>query len=153
MKVYIGPFVDEGDREINVEIDDYDTWNCDDTMAIVILPLLKRLGEGKQGTPWTREEDAPQFPDDPNAEEHDRGFNQARWDWIFGEMVWAFEQITDPDHDDKFYTDTGNPSGTFCGKLFDLNELVCDKEGLRAHEERISNGLRLFGTYFRSLWC
>jgi len=29
---------------------------------------------------------------------------------------------------------------------------VCDYEGINKVNERINNGLRLFGKYFRSLW-
>jgi hypothetical protein len=27
-----------------------------------------------------------------------------------------------------------------------------DSEGIKAHQERMSNGFRLFGTYYESLW-
>jgi len=27
-----------------------------------------------------------------------------------------------------------------------------DREGLKAHNDRIDNGLKLFGKYFRTLW-
>jgi hypothetical protein len=34
-------------RKIKVRIDDYDAWNADNTLAHIILPLLKVVREGK----------------------------------------------------------------------------------------------------------
>lgn len=152
MKVNIGPFVDEGDREISVEIDDYDIWNGDETLSLIILPFLKRFQQDKQGTPFTEESDAPQFPDDPNLPEYERGFNDERWDWILNEMIWAFEQNLDPDHDDPFWKDTGVPGESPFATRLGINKQELDREGWLAHEARIKNGMRLFGTYLRALW-
>ena len=39
MKVEIGPY--EENRKVNVQIDEYDLWNLDHTLALIILPSLK----------------------------------------------------------------------------------------------------------------
>jgi len=59
MKVNIGPFVDEGDRVIDVHIDEFDTWSMDDTLSHIILPMLKQLKETKHGAPNVDKEDVP----------------------------------------------------------------------------------------------
>jgi hypothetical protein len=56
----------------------------------------------------------------------------ARWDYVIGEMIFAFECISDIDKE--------------------LQESGYNAEGMRKTDERIANGLRLFGRYFRSLW-
>ena len=33
-----------------------------------------------------------------------------------------------------------------------ISKIKVDHEGLDAHNERIKNGLRLFGKYYRTLW-
>ena len=33
-----------------------------------------------------------------------------------------------------------------------INKIKVDRKGLKAHHDRISNGLILFGKYYRSLW-
>jgi hypothetical protein len=33
-----------------------------------------------------------------------------------------------------------------------IRDIKVDRVGLKKHEQRIDNGLRLFGKYFRSLW-
>jgi hypothetical protein len=38
-------------RKIKVKIHDYDVWGMDETLALVILPMLKKLQETKSGAP------------------------------------------------------------------------------------------------------
>ena len=46
-------------RKIEVRIDKYDTWNMDNTLAHIILPMLKQLKETKHGSPLVDDEDLP----------------------------------------------------------------------------------------------
>jgi len=54
------------------------------------------------------------------------------------------------DHEAPFYDHTESR------KEKDLNKSVrkikVDYKGLKAHNARIANGLRLFGKYYRALW-
>ena len=47
MKVEIGPYPSEIDifdeQQVSVRIDPWDTWSMDDTLAQIILPMLKQL--------------------------------------------------------------------------------------------------------------
>ena len=52
MKVNIGKFYNPSNRrKINVQIDRYDTWSLDHTLALIILPALIQLKETKQSVP------------------------------------------------------------------------------------------------------
>jgi hypothetical protein len=150
-------------RKINIQIDNYDVWSADHTLALVIHPTLVKLRERKQGTPWVDDEDVPENIRSTSAkplteEEKNCGcldeFGEARWNWVLNEMIWAFEQhITDDweaqyesgNHDFKV-TETGNlevgPNHTY----------VADYEAIKKHRERMNNGRRLFAKYYFALW-
>jgi len=124
-------------RKIDVRIDDFDTWNMDHTVSIIILPMLKKIKEQKRGSPATDDSDAPLWlhstllPSD--VERHIDGNFHERWNWILDEMIWTFEQIVSDDERTEM-----PPAGDW------------NKQDI--HEKRITNGLRLFGKYFQSLW-
>jgi hypothetical protein len=123
----------------------------DTTLAIIILPMLKQLKETKHGSQIVDLEDVPEelrcnnheewdqqkcfdFYNEHEVKEGDRDVH-ARWNWVMDEMIWAFEQICDNDNDKEFYS----------GEHFDV-------EGYQKHHDRINNGTRLFGKYYRGLW-
>jgi len=144
MKVSIGPYKDDDTaRKEEVVIHDYDTWSMDHTLALIAIPMLKQLKETKHGVPSRISYgDMPDhlkyiqkqysqtyelFPEDDMWEpEFDRQVKV--WDWIMDEMIWAMEQIVNENDVDP---------GVWYSKEFD---------------DRIHNGLRLFGKYYRSLW-
>lgn len=106
-----------------IKIDDYDTWNTDTTLAMVILPVLKKLREHKCGAPRVDDEDVPDNIKSMNAPRVESEwdvdeFYFKRWDYILDEMIFAFGEIVSND----------------------------------CYDERINNGLRLFGKYYRGLW-
>jgi len=123
-----------------VKIDRYDTWSMDSTLAIIILPMLKRLREDKHGSPLTDPVDCPEelWPSEeanPNNGYTDSTLHE-RWSWILDEMIWTFEHLhPDNDWEDAFHTDKG-----------------FDREGYQEVEDRIANGLRLFAKYYRGMW-
>jgi hypothetical protein len=84
-------------------------------------------------------------------------------------MIWAFEQLVKGDYDKQYHhgepkydwvkTDkqypnpiTGKMEATY--KMVDKNpsEHWYDTVGHQKHDERIQEGLELFGKYFRSMW-
>lgn len=167
MRVYIGPYTDDGEeQEVNVQIDGYDTWSGDYTLAKIIHPFLLKLKEEKQGTPWidADSEDVPENLRRPPERDTDNDIVVddawgARWDYVLNEMIWAFEQYNIPDYEEQFcsgvtdmvfvpiqgtsyYSMEPGPNHTY--KL--------DVDGLKAHNDRMDNGVRLFGKYYRSLW-
>ena len=63
-------------------------------------------------------------------------------------MIWAFEQKL-TDWEDVYYGPwIENESGKALGGHFEW----VDNEGRKKHQERMSNGFRLFGKYYETLW-
>jgi hypothetical protein len=155
-----------------VKIDDHDVWNMDSTLAIIVLPMLKKLQKSKQGSPIVDFEDVPEFMRNTSTEEYDDqnvfdfyhedeklvGYDMHdRWQWVLNEMVFAFESYS-YDWEEKYQS--GEHDIDFKKLENGLSELVygpshtfeCDYEALRVEQERINNGLRLFGKYYKGLW-
>lgn len=143
-----------------VKVHKYDTWSVDSTLAPIILPLLKQLKETKHGAPYTDDEDVPEemrSGSSPplNEEEKNCGVpddnHWKRWDWVMDEMIWAFEQLNNPDHEKQFWQNAEElADDDDCAECF--KKLKCDYDGLKAHEERIQRGTTLFGKYYQALW-
>jgi hypothetical protein len=155
---------DKRKRTVKVKIHNYDVWNMGDTLAIVILPMLKELKRQKQGCPWSDHEDGPwYYKFDRYDEEHnwdEKGsYSHGRWDWIMDEMIWTFEQLTNEDHEDAYWLERGEidwdhkePDENGCTPLIWKKESRVDWDGLKKHNDQIQNGLRLFGKYYQNLW-
>ena len=144
-------------RNVKIKIDNYDVWSADYTMSLLILPLLKKLREVQHGAPHTNDEDVPEglglrSTEAPLKEnEWDTDDNHfRRWDWIMDELIWTFEQLVDDDAEERFYDHSECVEGL--GFEERLSKLKVDREGLQKFNERIENGLRLFGKYYRGLW-
>lgn len=141
-------------RQVYVRIDKYDTWSMDHTLSLIILPMLKQLHATKHGAPNVDDEDVPDnlksTSAEPKQEEWDIDSNHfLRWDWVLGEMIWAFEQQKD-DADDEFFTHAEKlPGEDF---MDTIKRSKVDYEGLDAWQKRKANGYRLFGKYYEALW-
>jgi hypothetical protein len=113
MKVDIGPYVDEGERLVDIRIDNYDTWNMDHTLALIILPMLKQLKNTKQGAPHVDNEDVPEelrMPEGWYEEKYNKNGETdpnffKRWDWVMDEMIWSFQHQVDDEWEDMFFKD------------------------------------------------
>lgn len=166
-----------GNRRIDIQIDPFDTWSLDHTIASIILPALIQLKNTKHGVPG-------EFTDrvggdfDNNLvfdfikEDDTEVFNQLcdSWDDVLDKMIWSFLQLSiEDDYDNKYhhgkmetdwvesdytYTDpiTGKIEKTY--QMVDKNpeEHWFDQIGSQEHEKRIQEGLDLFGKHFRDLW-
>lgn len=147
-------------QKISVKIDKWDVWSMDHTLAHIVLPMLKQLGENKHGSPFVDDEDVPEELRSTNAEPKENDWDtdsnhHLRWDWVLVEMVWAFEQKTRDDWEGDYYEykdiEPNDNADKFSEKMG--IELVWeDREGSKAHQERMSNGFRLFGKYYENLW-
>ena len=147
-----------------IHIDKWDTWSMDSTLSPIILPMLKQLKATKHGAPFVDDEDVPKNlrvgikgTGDPDlhkiSDDVDPEFFK-RFDYILDEMIWTFEQLSDWDNDKQFYTHMTKTEGWENGKDIDksIRNIKVDHKGLKLHNDRIANGLRLFGKYYRSLW-
>jgi len=156
-----------------VKIDRYDTWSMDSTLSPIIQPLLNQLNQMKLGAPTVHAEDVPEHlrstAAPPKENEYDTDANHfLRWDWVMGEMIFAFECKVDDSWEDAFREGehdllwipvdaAGNevPKGEH--KYYQMGKgpkdtYKCDYEGMKVVQARISNGFRLFGKYYQALW-
>ena len=132
-------------RTIKVHIDDYDVWGMDHTIALIALPLLKRLKEKKQGSPHVDDEDVPEHLRSTVAnpltdEEANSGYPDnnlhLRWDWVIDEIIWGFENM--------IAEDAGEIDFHKGGKY--------DLESHKNFEKRVQNAMCLFGKYLQGMW-
>ena len=118
-------------RTIKIKIHNYDIWNLDHTLSLIILPALKLLKE-KRGVPGLSKDEELYLPEELRSKPEDYDKNgqlpfeimEKQWNWIVDEMIFSFQMIS---NDETKW-----------------NMLEIDK--------RISNGLKLFGVFFRALW-
>lgn len=156
-----------------VKIDRWDTWSMDHTLGYIALPMLRQLQATKHGSPMVDDEDVPEHlrSTAAPAKENDWDIDDnhhKRWDWVMGEMIFAFEHRLDdswqdayrsgeidmlwipvdkdgnevPKGEHKFYQMKDGPKSTY----------KCDYDGIKKVEDRIQNGFRLFGKYYQALW-
>ncbi len=190
MKINIGKypgFKSKKERVIKIQIDPWDTWSMDSTLAMIIVPMLKQLKKTTHGAPNTDDSDVPDFlksssaPKKENEYDIDK-FHFKRWDWILDEMIWSFTQLNKDwemkyfkgkadiyfqplDKDHKLIGEPKKIGKKKTGKKEKIDGVVSygvvqgpkntfkvDREGLKKHEDRIKNGIRLFGKYYMSLW-
>jgi hypothetical protein len=151
--------------EVNyIKIDQWDTWNMDSTLAPIILPMLVQLQRTKHGSPYVDDVDVPYHLKSVNAKiqknETDIDSNHhARWDYVLGEMIWAFEQLQ-PDCDWERLYETGQCDYVWEKRADGMSEMKTGPNhtfeinfvGREIHEERIQRGTTLFGKYYRALW-
>ena len=156
-----------------VKVDRWDTWNMDSTLAPIILPMIKQLRDTKHGSALVDMEDVPEHMRTTETEDWDSQLTfdfyreadlqkvecdvHTRWNWVVDEMIFAFESYT-YDWEEKYRSgvhdiqweklDNGKsrmvrgPNDTY----------KCDYASLEKEQNRIDNGLRLFGRYYRGLW-
>lgn len=151
-------------RKVKIRIDHYDVWGMDHTLAMIVVPMLKLLKEKKQGAPQVDDEDVPEHLRSTSAPPlTEEEINTAspdenwfpRWDWILDEIIWSFEQILDEELETQFSKDkdplkpSDEPGLSFRESM---DRIEFDHDGYEAHQERIQNGLLLFGKYLRGMW-
>ena len=145
MFVKLGP-VGRKNRAETVVIDDYDVWNLDHSLALIIVPTLKKLKEVKHGAPLVDNEDVPE--ELRATEEEIIDFHSGtdekyfdRWDYVMDEMLFAFQSKLE-DWEEQFFSNgiPGNGNGKF------------DTKAYEAYSDRINKGFKLFGKYYNGLW-
>ncbi len=120
----INKLIKDRKRKFDVQIDDYDTWSMDHTLAYIILPMLKQLKATKHGSPYIDNEDLPEHLRLSEREDavfnhgyYDKSLNaseeeleaasekfHSQWVWVLDQMIWSFEQELDEDEGDhNFY--------------------------------------------------
>ena len=126
------------EQRVSVKIASWDTWNMDNTLAHIVVPMLKQLKATKHGYP----SDLP---------------NEAAWDDILDKMVFSFnsklhdweEQFQSGEHDIVW---TEHEDGSATMEKGPNNTFEIDVEGMKAYQARIDEGFALFGKYYENLW-
>lgn len=153
-------------RKVRVRIDECDIWSADRTIAMVIVPLLKRMKDSKMGAPAIDDADVPNHlksTSAPPLSEEDKNIGATddnffiRWDWVLDEIIWSFEQSAN-DWEDQYYS--GTPDVNFEKIENGLSQLVygpnntfeVDREGIEKHRKRMENGRMLFAKYYECMW-
>lgn len=161
MKVKIGDYKDEGERDISVKIDKWDTWSMDHTLALIVHPMLIQLRDTTNGSPFIVFEDRPEHLIG-TVPVRERGeideFHHDAWQWALTEMIHAFDSKINEDWQEQFHS--GEVDRVFIEREDGLVEWAhgpkhtfeVDWEGIKAYQARISNGFRLFGKYYEGLW-
>ena len=152
-------------RTIKVQIDPWDTWSMDHTLAYIVLPMLKQLNKKKHGAPFVDDKDVPAELRSTNAPPKENDWDTddnhfKRWDWVMGEMIFAFETKAGSLEDWEYQFHTGvrdiqwkKLEGGHSEMIKGSNDTSkYDLKGAKAYQKRITNGFRLFGKYFESLW-
>lgn len=155
-----------------VKIDRHDTWSMDNTLALIVLPMLKQLKQDKHGAPNVDDDDVPEelksTSAQPKENEYDVDSNHfLRWDWVLDQMIFAFENKNN-NWESQFNSgecdwnmipvdEDGNevPKGEnkyFMMKAGPNHTHKTDWDARNAYQQRISNGFRLFGKYYEDLW-
>ncbi len=155
-------------RKMKIHIDKWDTWNMDSTLSPIILPMLKQLKATKHGSPmcspyFDQTSNSAQYSFDFYADGDEAAWNAGHqaWEDIMDKMIWSFEQLQ-PDYDwedqytlvkpeldmKKYPEDEGKMVVPVRWKV----QGVTDWDARRKHQERIDEGLKLFGEYYQSLW-
>ena len=152
-------------RSISIKIDNYDTWDLNTTMCMILHPSLIQLKETNHGCAQVEESDVPKEFHwshlEPESEwnHSEEQFQQKlkAWDWVMDEMIfacwseindWESEYYRDSEYTteetEDGYTRMIFPEKTVAEELLSLERAIIEK--------RISNGFRLMGLYWRSLW-
>ena len=141
-----------------VHIDNYDVWSMDNTLALIIHPMLLKLKTQKHGYGFIDDKDVPKElrSNATGAREGIKNkydwdnYAEARYSWMLDELIWTFEQLCNDDNESQFYDHTESSKEKDFNRS--IQKLKVDRVGLELHQKRIENGLRLFGKYFRTLW-
>ena len=155
-------------RKMDIQIDKYDTWGMDSTLAHIIVPMLKQLRDTTHGYPavFANEEQenyTGQKIFEGEGFEHPEDNGADEWTATLNKMIWAFEQVNE-DWEDQYHTGEcdlrvkkidkyDKKGGQYSEIVHGPNHTsVTDFDGMRKHQDRMQEGFALFGKYYRDLW-
>ena len=127
MLVYIPTFEPRNGEAEVIQIHDYDTWSMDHTLSRIIYQMLVKFKADAMSFPTRLDQsDVPDFLQlkEGQTEEEEFDIYEKQWEWVLNEMIHAFDLVSN------------------CEDSYPPLE----------ENERMQNGLELFGKYFRHLW-
>jgi len=144
MEVQIGnyPRTCGGEREVKIKVDEWDIWSVDETLKLIIHPLLILFKKELSSYCEVEEGDALSGLGGLEA-----------WLYVLDRMVEAFDPYGEPCMEDYNFTFpdlVGN--GVLSLAPDNPQEYTRYKEDVSVYEEKCKEGLRLFAKYFTGLW-
>ena len=150
----------KNEQAVYIQIDKWDTWSMDYTLAYIVAPMLVQLRDTTHSFGNVDIEDRPEhlvgtLPT-PNSHEPDEFAEQA-WEWVLNEMIFAFESKS-KDWEEQFYSGESDrvfkdlENGYIEWLEGPNHTFEIDMKGMEKYQDRISNGFRLFGKYYEGLW-
>ena len=127
MKIFIGEPPEDGniDQEVNIQVDEWDTWSLDHTLAQIIVPSLIKFRDTIHCYPesFVSLANLHSMKSDDEWSEEDNEESMDAWKDTIDSMIWSFKEIL-------------------------------KDESLRSEEtdKKIQYGLDLFGKYYTHLW-
>lgn len=118
---------------------DPSVWNLYYYLARYSLPRLKSLKKNAHGYPCTLK-------------------NGKEWNKILDKIIYAMECCADDDFDTPYFLEKGSwtelsePDKNGTRRLIKQHGFHCNRKKQKRREEKIKEGLKLFGEYFRDLW-
>ena len=125
-------------RKVKVKIHNYDTWDVDSTLNLIIHPLLVEFVKNVHSTASVDKEDVAEELHSTYGEysESDGGmnanFSHEAWLYVLNEMIWAF----DPEWDDKY-------GFRAAGYSYEEYKKAADRQ---------QKSYELFGKYLTRIW-
>lgn len=124
-------FVMTKDFKPEIKVDNFDAWNSDFTIGVVIHAVMTEYLRQDACIGLMDLEDVPEeFHEEwKSGDEFAQGYSSGAWNWMIGEIIWA----TDMDAREK-------------------EDYGPDMEARGEMWKRRKNAMRLFGKYFFGFW-
>lgn len=138
-------------RKNVVEIDNYDVWSCDYTLAQIIHPLLVKF---KQSTDSYGKIDKQDVPQELHSTYDEHGYSREAFHWVLDEMIFAMQEIANNNESepDVFVWPEENEHLPVLEQARLVEKIPGGEEAFKAYHDRVQNGCRLFGLHFQNLW-
>lgn len=147
MKVNIGNYCRNSENQkIDIQIDPWDTWNMDYTLALIIHPMLIQLKETSHGTPEVDNEDVPEKLRSEKDKYGVSPTSKDKWNYVMDKMIETFHYLSENDYDLWQESLKIKPN-------IQYYEFTKEKDKFTKEKDKMcEEGLRLFGKYYRALW-
>jgi len=145
-----------------IQIDDWDTWSLDVTLASIAVPALKKFKVSRKrvpGVPMAFFKEGAEV--DENGNHTDKALKEAEKAYIdaIDQMIWSLTEVANGNKgENKFFKivrrkvkgkTTVGSNGKHSADTYNFD---FDKKGLEEYRKRVQTGLELFGKHFTTLW-
>lgn len=154
MKAHLGryPKDPQKPRKICIKIDKWDSWSAEETLAMIIAPLLRQLKETTHAYPPILED-----TDCTSTDENHSCPGAIKWTEILDKIIWSMEEIANGepnapemptptiDIETSEWTSTRQTQ-------YNPEEMAKYHQDMSEYLSRVQKGCDLLGQFFRDLW-